>query len=111
MNEDANLVVGLVEPAEYFVQPKITGYRQLSEDDTALMNEVKAVGAAFEAVVLKVREHVKQQRFCSVSSGKNVAEELMRLDDAEPERWAAMGRTDAQTAVMKLCRAVAQPKS
>lgn len=29
---------------ETFQQPKITGYRQLNEDEAALMNEIKAKG-------------------------------------------------------------------
>ena len=28
---------------------------------------------------------------------------------AEPERWAAIGKTDIQTGIMALVRAVAQP--
>lgn len=96
-------------PAEHFLQPKITGYRQLSVKEASLMNDIKAVGAQFEQVFQRVREHLSSQR--GMSMGSIQTDESMRLDDAEPGRWAAMGRTDAQTAVMKLVRAVAQPKS
>lgn len=95
---------------EFFMQPKITGYRQLTAEDTALMNRAKAAGAAFEAVLFEVRKHIAAQRKMSESAEASTPEAL-RLQDAEPERWAAMARTDMQTAVMKLCRAIAQPKS
>ena len=35
--------------------------------------------------------------------------ELRRFDRAEPQRWAAIGKTDIQTGIMALVRAVAQP--
>ena len=34
---------------------KIIGYRELSQEEIDLMNEIKALGAAIEAVELKVR--------------------------------------------------------
>ena len=35
--------------------------------------------------------------------------ELRRFHAAEPQRWAAIGKTDIQTAIMAMVRAVAQP--
>ena len=35
--------------------------------------------------------------------------ELRRFERAEPMRWAAIGKTDIQTGLMALVRAVAQP--
>ena len=32
-----------------------------------------------------------------------------QVDAAEPQRWAAIGKTDIQTGIMALVRAVAQP--
>jgi hypothetical protein len=36
-------------------------------------------------------------------------DDLRRLHAAEPLRWASIGKTDIQTGVMALVRAVAQP--
>lgn len=83
----------------------IKGYRRLSDEDVALMNEAKELEQAALALVRKVKTNVFY--------AKNAAngDETERLRDAEPERWLAMARTDFQTATMKLCRAIAQPKS
>jgi hypothetical protein len=35
--------------------------------------------------------------------------ELRRFNAAEPHRWAAIGKTDIQTGIMALVRAIAQP--
>ena len=42
---------------ETFTQPKITGYRQLSDAEAALMNEGKALAEACGAYIAKLREH------------------------------------------------------
>lgn len=94
-------------PAEHFIQPKITGYRQLNKAEAAMINRIKELGAEFEGQTRMVREYLKAQRGLSSIQ----TDESMRLDNAEPERWLAMGRTDIQTGVMKLVRAIAQPAS
>lgn len=89
---------------------KISGYRELSQQEIDLMNEIKALGPQIETVILKVQSHIKSQR-ASVSEGCVVATEpeLQRLEDATPERFTALAKTDFQTALMYLTRAVAQP--
>ncbi len=69
-----------------FTQPKVTGYRQLSESEASLMNEIKAHGVALGLLVDRLRG----------TSG---------LD----QRWVSIGATDLQTGAMALVRAVAQP--
>ena len=71
---------------ETFTQPKITGYRQLSEGEAELMNEIK--------------EH-----------GKNLGllVEKLRRTDGLDQRWVSIGATDLQQGLMALTRAVAQP--
>ena len=86
-------------------QPKITGYRNLTVDEIGLMNKIKARGTDIEALLILVREHLAQQRACADDT------DIARLKACEPERWAAMARTDFQTALMALTRAVAQPTS
>ena len=92
-------------PIETFIQPKITGYRQLSQYEAELMNRAKALGAEFETLVTRLGEY-----HCSQHAHAQ-AEERTRLHDAEPTRWLAMGRTDIQTGVMKIVRSIAQPAS
>lgn len=71
---------------ENFVQPKITGYRQLNEDEAALMNEIKARGLELGELVQK-----------------------LRVTDGIDQRWVSIGATDPQTGLMALARGVAQP--
>jgi xanthine dehydrogenase iron-sulfur cluster and FAD-binding subunit A len=97
-----------------FMQPKITGYRQLTSHEAALMNEAKAIGAQFEDLIAKVRDWHNAQ--ADLASARQVADsrdgdEFARLVNAEPGRWLAMGRTDIQTGVMKIVRSIAQPAS
>lgn len=71
---------------ETFVQPKITGYRQLNEAEAALMNEVKALGVEAGKLIAKLEQ--------------NVDVDL---------RWVAVGKTDLQKGFMSLTRAIAKP--
>lgn len=71
-----------------FIQPKITGYRQLSEADADLMNEIKSKGVELGDLV-----------------------EKLRSIDSIDQRWVSIGATDLQTGLMALVRAVAQPTS
>ena len=71
---------------ETFVQPKITGYRQLNEVEAALMNEIKAEGVKLGELVAK-----------------------LRATDGLDQRWVSIGATDLQTGLMALTRGVAQP--
>ena len=71
---------------ETFVQPKITGYRQLNEAEAALMNEIKAEGVKLGELVAK-----------------------LRATEGLDQRWVSIGATDLQTGLMALTRGVAQP--
>lgn len=64
--------------------------------------------AAIRKAVNDVRLHLVAQREAAMAHS---VEEFNRLNAVEPERWLAMARTDFQTALMKLNRAVAQPFS
>ena len=66
---------------------QIKGYRELSAEEIALMNEIKTKGAELGELVQKLRyqtDHIDQ-------------------------RWVSVGATDLQTGLMALTRAVAQP--
>lgn len=67
---------------------KIKGYRDLSQEEIDLMNEIKTKGAELGELVAKLR-----------ATGE--------LD----QRWISIGATDLQTGLMALTRGVAQPTS
>ncbi|WP_286075686.1 hypothetical protein [Stenotrophomonas sp. 59] len=74
---------------------KITGYRELSQAEIDLMNEIKAKGAELQALVEKV----------------NDTNTVIEGDKGDCYRWSAIAKTDFQTGLMALTRAVAKPES
>ena len=54
---------------ETFVQPKITGYRQLNEAEAALMNEIKAEGVKLGELVAKLRATDLQTGLMALTRG------------------------------------------
>lgn len=92
---------------ETFQQPKITGYRQLTEHEAQLMDRFETMLAAeMQASLDAATAHVKQQ-WAAIKDG----EESDRLEAAQPDRWIAIARTHFQEGLMALTRAVAQPGS
>ena len=75
----------------------IKGYRDLSQDEIDLMNEIKSEGERLEALVNKVKAAINPELQADVARN--------------PHRWAAMAATDFQTGLMALVRAVAMPDS
>jgi hypothetical protein len=65
---------------------QIKGYRDLSQEEIDLMNEVKAKGAELGELVAKLRA-------------------TQGLD----QRWVSIGATDLQTGLMALTRGIARP--
>lgn len=86
-------------PETHFPQPKITGYRQLSDAEVALMNEVKALAEQCGALVAKLRG--------PIPDGQSFTGTAPPLD----QRWISMGASDLQVGFMKLIRGIAQPTS
>lgn len=83
---------------ETFTQPKITGYRQLTEEEVALMNEGKALAEQCGAYIAKLRTHHDSK------GGAQGGSEL-HLD----QRWISIGATDLQRGFMAVIRGIAQP--
>lgn len=83
---------------ETFVQPKITGYRQLSEAEVALMNEGKALAEQCGAYIAKLRNDGNAGPIDDKSVG-------LALD----QRWISIGATDLQRGFMAVIRGIAQP--
>lgn len=105
---------------DVFEQPKITGYRQLGDAEVALMNEIKAEGERLGALQARVAAYLSTEREIKRAAAKESMSapedegspecvELRRFDEAQPERWAALGKTHLQEGLMALVRAVAQP--
>lgn len=97
---------------------KIAGYRELNQEEIDLMNRIKAKGAELLALQVELSGLLSQSqvhRFNAVDQALNsdqaaIAQaELDRFHAAEPFRWASIGKTDIQTGLMALVRAVAQP--
>ena len=89
----------------------IKGYRDLSQVEIDLMNEIKAEGERLQALVEKVMDHLERQKTHATTYAEHFgnSEELDRIRVAEPERWADWARGGFQTNLMYLTRAVAQP--
>lgn len=73
---------------------KIKGYRDLSQDEIDLMNEIKAKGEELSALIQRVNDTVKPA-----------------FRDSDPFRWSAIAKTHLQQGIMSLIRAVAQPET
>lgn len=108
---------------------KIKGYRELSQEEVDLMNRIKEKGAELlalqaelagrldtdtEVKLAEARRSIQgmeyEGRHYTVYNGNtDECHEYRRFEAAEPLRWAAIGKTDIQTGIMALVRAVAQP--
>lgn len=91
---------------------KIAGYRELSQEEIDLMNRIKAKGGELlELQSELIQMLIQQGRDKAADAAENTERhaELERFQVAEPLRWAAIGKTDIQTGIMAMVRAVAQP--
>lgn len=64
----------------------IKGYREISQDEIDLMNEIKTKGIELGELI-----------------------ERIRANPDTDQRWASIGATDLQTGLMALTRSVAKP--
>lgn len=98
----------------------IRGYRDLSNEEIDLMNRIKTKGAELLALQTELAGRLstdaevkaaasKASKRAPEDEGTPECVELRRFHAAEPQRWAAIGKTDIQTAIMAMVRAVAQP--
>lgn len=90
---------------------KITGYRELSQEEIDLMNRIKNKGSELldlQAELQSMLHKQKTTKALDADTDRGV-DEFKRFCDAEPMRWASIGKTDIQTGIMALVRAVAQP--
>ena len=98
---------------------KITGYRELIQEEVDLMNRIKAKGAELLQLQAELAGRLSTDHECKHAAAlasklspedeaSTESVELRRFLRAEPQRWAAIGKTDIQTGIMALVRAVAQ---
>ncbi|SCZ33161.1 MULTISPECIES: Acb2/Tad1 domain-containing protein [Burkholderia] len=105
----------------------IKGYRDLSAAEIDLMNRIKAKGAELISLQFEPKnlldtqwatKRSDAQRSLDRPEGLGVdisqgatdeCREFQRFEAAEPHRWVAIAKTDIQTGIMALVRAVAQP--
>jgi len=89
---------------ETFTQPKITGYRQLSEAEVALMNEGKALAEQCGAYIAKLRTYGATAQVDGAT--------YVMTNEKQPsldQRWISIGATDLQRGFMAVIRGIAQP--
>lgn len=67
---------------------KITGYRDLSEDEISMINTIKNQGPLLEEII-----------------------RMLNLIDDTDKRWVAIGKTHLQEGLSALVRSVAKPES
>lgn len=100
----------------------IKGYRDLMPAEIELMNAIKTKGAellqlqaqlaGMLSTQLEVKTHAAKTSTTHEPWQQGASDEcieLRRFQAAEPLRWAAIGKTDIETGLMALVRAVAQP--
>lgn len=66
---------------------KIKGYRELSQEEIDLMNEIKEKGAELGKLI-----------------------EKLDISSKTDKRWVSIGKTDMQKGLMALTRSVAKPE-
>lgn len=94
-----------VNTETHFVQPKITGYRQLTPQEVALMNEGKALAEQCGAYIAKLRA-------LPATGANGVPFVNETIDGPVPsldQRWISIGATDLQRGFMAVVRGIAQP--
>lgn len=87
---------------ETFIQPKIIGYRQLSEEEVSLMNEGKELAE-------QVGNYLAKLRFYVPPTGDGTQKNIPGM--AFDQRWISIGATDIQQGFMAVMRGIARPST
>jgi hypothetical protein len=88
---------------------KISGYRDLSQAEIDLMNDIKAHAEKTRELLERIGQHVDDQHAHAKASGD--IGEMERLTSSEPIRWHEDAKRALQTGFMYAVRAVAQPST
>ena len=84
---------------------KVKGYRELSQAEIDLMNEIKTKGVELAELVAKLNLHINNQ----LSDARTNIDEVERLHAADPTNWLLLGKSKLQEGLMALTRSIAQP--
>lgn len=85
---------------------KIKGYRDLSQLEIDLMNEIKTHGTALESLIGKIDHHLLGLAKAAHDGDDQLQQHLWKT---EPNQWSAIAKAHLQQGLMALTRAVAQP--
>lgn len=97
---------------ETMQQPKIAGYRQLSESEAELINEGKALAAAVGEWIAKLRAHPATHDQPCMTTAPCVFDPLGQHEKPTiDQRWVSVGATQLQQGFMAVTRGIAQPES
>ena len=77
---------------------KIKGYRELTQEEIDLMNDIKQIGNQMGDLIERLYEHQSSED-----------DDAPTVTNPEPYRWLAIGKTHIQQGLMALTRAVAKP--
>lgn len=84
---------------------KIKGYRELSQEEIDLMNEIKIKGQELLELMSDVNIHLTEQHRLSIGNDT----EHQRLSQSDPYKWFQIAENHLQQGFMALTRSVAQP--
>lgn len=89
----------------------IKGYRDLTAEEIALMNEVKAKAEEVGQLVEKLREKLApvEADMAPIQVGGETVMAVVGFESFEAQRWLTIGQDHLQQGFMALTRAVARP--
>ena len=89
----------------------IKGYRDLTAEEIALMNEVKAKAEEVGQLVEKLREKLApvEADMAPVQVGGETVMAVVGFESFEAQRWLTIGQDHLQQGFMALTRAEARP--
>lgn len=93
---------------ETMQQPKITGYRKLTEAEAELMNEGKSLAQACGAFIAKLRKYPATPAGGEPGPVPTADGGILPQID---QRWVSIGATELQQGFMAVIRGIAQPSS
>lgn len=88
----------------------IKGYRPLTEEEIALMNEGKELSILVGNFIEKleaIRKPAEQQQATAGEGEKSEEPRIIEID----YRWLAIGKTDLQKGFMSVIRSIARPET
>jgi len=103
---------------------KINGFRELDQTEIDLMNEVKTAELMLLSLHDRIAAHLNTQDYADermrvatlntrggafYTCPEPSPDVVERHKQAEPRRWLAIAKTDMQTSLMAMTRAISQP--